>query len=248
MGDVAVGWPWILFLKFAYHRALSLGIQNFQGVPRTQITWRSKNWFEEEVKKKRKELSQLGRWKMGERWKDSTGWENWKQKRSEYFRSIRLKKKEMWDRFMGEAKTNEEMWGVRRYSLKKRCQKIPTLEHKGSTATTFREKEEIRRENVFPGAPASDEAPHQQDNGKQVQITTQEVRRSFKNSGPFKGLGEDKIAVKAIKETMSETVGWVRETYKVAINNGRPPKERKRAMRAIIPKPGKSKYRKVKSY
>lgn len=79
-----------------------------------------------------------------------TRWEICKQNRTEYFWSIRLKKKEIWDRFVGEAKKNEEIWGVSKYSLKQRCQKMTTLEHEGKAATTCKEKEEILRKNTFP--------------------------------------------------------------------------------------------------
>lgn len=58
----------------------------------------------------------------------------------------------------------------------------------------------------------------------------------------------DKIVVKAMKQSMELLEERIRETYETAINNGNHPKEWRRAIGAIIPKPKKQDYMRVKSY
>lgn len=82
-----------------------------EGVPKTRTTWRSKAWFDEEVKEKRRKLAEAGRWKRGKRWCWREGTEKaWKENRTEYFQTIRRKKKEKWDEYIEEASSNEAVW------------------------------------------------------------------------------------------------------------------------------------------
>lgn len=125
---------------------------------------------------------------------------------------------------------------------------MPTLEEEGTSDTTGKEKEDILRARLFPAAPEHDEEGRKQEEGEKEKISLEEVRRAYRNMGGQKAPGEDKIVVKAIKETMECLREWIRQLYESALNNGRQPREWKGAIAAIIPKPGKSDYTKVKSY
>lgn len=120
------------------------------GVPKLKPSLRSKNWFDGEVKEKRRELSREGRWKRNCQ-ADQAAHDRWATVRNSYFRLIRRKKREMWDKFVGEAK-GAEIWQVWKMASTKRLCKTPTLldPRTGGSARNFAEKEQLFADTLFP--------------------------------------------------------------------------------------------------
>lgn len=220
-----------------------------KGTPVERASWRSKKWFDGEVRERREEMTKMKRWRKGRtREQGEEENEEWKKKRNSYFRLIRKKKKEMWDKWVEEAETNKAMWGVWRLTTKNRIAKTTTLEKEGKRAVTFAEKEEMLRATLFQHETADDEEWTRKRKGERVEMTIEQVRKAFKNMGGLKAPGKDEIVVKAIKERMEVIGERLREVYQLSLNKGRHPTQWKTAIAAIIPKPGKTDYTKPANY
>lgn len=126
---------------------------------------------------------------------------------------MRGKKKEMWDKFVKEAQTSQELWGVWSYSTRKQCAKMPTLEHEGKSFNTFKEKEEVLRSALFVEAAEKDKEARCGGDDPRIEITKEYVRGAYRNIGTWKAPGEDESIVKAIKEATEVMVEWIREAY-----------------------------------
>jgi hypothetical protein len=80
-----------------------------EGIPKSRKTWRSKNWFDKEVKDKHKEMAKAGKWKSKDYGVHQQRVMQWKKKRNEYFKMIRKKKKEKWVEYLKGANSGKEM-------------------------------------------------------------------------------------------------------------------------------------------
>ncbi|KAH8146911.1 uncharacterized protein LAJ45_08990 [Morchella importuna] len=180
-----------------------------EGVPKTRRSWRSKKWFDQAVKEKRKRMARSRRWcRVGERESEEaeTRRAEWRLKRNDYFREIRKKKKECWYKFVGEAEGND-LWGVWRLVCKKRYAKTPTIEHENTTVVTFKEKEKIFIKQLFPKAPNDTDSVRtapQYDELPKYTLTEEEVGAAIWKQGAYKTPGPDRICFIALKELWSE--------------------------------------------
>lgn len=133
-------------------------------------------------------------------------------------------------------------------ATKSKHEKTLTLQLNGTKFTTFKEKEKVLREKLFPKAPKADEEREQRETKGRLEVTREETWSDFQGAGPFKAPGKDEIVVQAITETLNLTEERIRETYQTSINNGNHLREWRRTIGAIIPKPKKQDYTSVNSY
>lgn len=119
-------------------------------------------------------------------------WEQWKRERNEYFRLIRVKKREAWEAFLEEERTGGEKWTVWKMASRMRQAKTPTIDQ----AVTFQEKEELFRRKLFPSAPEQDdertEAREEGEKGKgeTIRVEREQVRVAFQGMGGLKAPGK----------------------------------------------------------
>lgn len=222
-------------------------------VPKAKPSLRSKSWFDEEVKEKRRELSREGRWKRNCQ-TDQGAHEKWAATRNSYFRLIRRKKREMWDKFVGEAK-GAEIWQVWKMASTKRTCKTPTLVNPrtGESAHNFAEKELLFANTLFP--------PERREEGEQnppdlqeasdhqiAPVTNCEAKKAITSQGQLKAPGEDNLVCRVITKCWEALGEWITKLYTGMLEDGYHPKRWRRAIIAIIPKPNKPKYDTPKAY
>lgn len=220
------------------------------GTPKSRPCWRSKSWFDEEVKAQRKELARKGRWRRNHI-ENAGAREEWSQCRNKYFRTIRKKKREKWDKYVGEAK-GSEIWGVWRMASTKRTGRTINLYDAATNTTkrTFQEKEALFAQKLFPAEKGGDAAQGEYNlapRGTQI-VSNEEARRAIAGQGQMKAPGEDGLVCRVITKCWESCGDWVACVYTGLLQDGHHPKQWRRAIVAVIPKPNKPDYQNAKAY
>ena len=115
-------------------------------VRRISICARSKPWWNEDIRKKRRDVSRAERLRK----RGVPGWKEtiWKSK-AILSKAIRKAKREKWTEYL-EAAAGKEVWAVMRYIGPARSNTVPTISHQGVTAECLEEKTKMLKEISFP--------------------------------------------------------------------------------------------------
>lgn len=206
--------------------------------PEHNITPRSKTWWSEDISTERKHMnSALKDWKVD---RQPQQWEEYQATWNKFFRVIREKETEHWDKCLANARS-KDIFTAMKYSKPRRCEKTPTLHANDTTATTFREKAYMFRTSLFP--PFSElnitetEAPRY----RQIDwndATNTEIGRAIKAASPHSAPGPDRLSTCSIQQAYEALPDRFHCLFKAILQNAYHPKPWREATVVIIPKLG----------
>ena len=109
------------------------------------ICARSKRWWNDEIREKRRALGRAVRRKRAGRGGDAEV----RVAKKEMRREIRKARRECWESFLSEA-NGEDVWAISRYVGPGRTSTVPTITHRGVTADTHEDKASMLMDISFP--------------------------------------------------------------------------------------------------
>ena len=218
-----------------------------QSIPLKKPSIRSKAWWTEQLTTKRKEMAKHKRlWKST---RQLVFWEQFKQKRNEYFRLIQNTKQSHWHNFL-ETADGQNLFTAYKYTKPRRVEKTPTLVLDGVLASDFTTKCDIFRTAMFPSPPTAS-STLVDPSGPILpwpDITTSEIATAIGTSAPNKAPGPDGLNFLMIQKAFECQPGLFTTLYPTLIKNGYHPLCWRQGTGAILKKPGKPSYSVPKAY
>lgn len=168
-------------------------------VPMHNPSSRSKPWWNEEIQTKRKQLHSA--LKNYEEVRDQSKWREYKDQHLSFFKTIRTRKRNQWDKFLAEAR-GKDIFTAMKYSIRRRCEKTPTLHTRNSTPTTFAGQVAMFRETLFSPPPEFHLTEAEGRNTRTLswnKATSGEITKEINTSASSKAPRPDGIGFKGTK-------------------------------------------------
>jgi hypothetical protein len=174
-------------------------------IPKMNICYRSKPWWNDDIDLSRKKLSQLKRvWKKDKR--DPLVYKAYLVARNSYFAKIKEAKQGLWNSFLENAK-GKEIFKAFQYTKYSRVERIPIIEYKNKEgqeikAIDFKEKSTAFLETLFPKPPSTSAlnwTDYRSDpTWEWPNVEREEIKKAIFSSSIKKAPGPDRISFKII--------------------------------------------------
>jgi ribonuclease HI len=209
------------------------------------ICARSKRWWNEDIRSKRRQLGKILRWSR----KGGRNQAAVTRAQKELKRTIRKARRECWERFLNEA-SGEDVWAISRYITPKGAIAIPTITHGSRVAADHGDKVDMLTEISFPPP-----VPYEGGEGQEgppgrayKEVDEARVSTAFQRTSSKKSPGPDSLSPLAIRCLFDWDPRRVVAVIRAHVRLGIHPAQWKVAKGVIIRKPGKDNYGAAKAY